>query len=134
MANPATHPQLANAATKVAYMSHLIKSYTDWNDGKSKFIFTTNRSLSERVEKPTYFPQNATEFIKYWNEKLMWQKREVLLYLANLSKKTYVNKDDFAAIKKAYEKWPKDHHALFYGNDYAWSCNMLVGEALYLSG
>ncbi|MBC7450948.1 MAG: hypothetical protein H7259_05630, partial [Cytophagales bacterium] len=37
-------------------------------------------------------------------------------------------------IKLAFDKWPSNYYGLFYGHDYPWTCNLFVGETLYLAG
>lgn len=127
------HIQVAQAALKLASMKFIIKSYIDWRAGICNFAFTTNNNLSQRTEKPSYFPMHQTDFIDYWNNKLTAQKRSILCYFASISDSS-IHVGFFEVIKKAYDKWPQNHYGLFYGNGYSWSCNLFVGESLYLSG
>lgn len=133
MKNPLPHTQVVHAAIKLSGMELIMKSYIDLRAEISDFAFTTNSNLSQRVLKPSYFPSYQREFVDYWKNKLTPQKKSILCYLAQVTNNS-VNERSFELIKNAYDKWPQNHYGLFYGNAHSWSCNLFVGEALFLSG
>jgi hypothetical protein len=131
--NPAPHTQLALKAALLADYTVLIDTYGQWNSKAIKFIFSTNPNLAHKIEKPTYFPGDKLKFMDYWENKLVWEKREILRYLAKKSDFS-IGPQSYQAIKDAFNKWPSNYYGLFYGHSYAWTCNLYVGEALYLMG
>lgn len=131
--NTAPHPQLALKAATLADYTLLIETYKEWNKKHIKFVFTTNPNLSERITKPSYFPTDKLKFMDYWKNKLLWEKREILCFLSGKSDLS-IGEHSYQAIKDAFNKWPSNYYGLVYGHNYAWTCNMFVGEALYLMG
>lgn len=131
--NPAPHPQLAIKAALLADYTVLIDTYKKWHEGMIKFVFTTNSNLAHRIAKPTYFPDDKLKFLDYWTNKLIWEKRAILCYFANKSELS-IGEHSYQVIKDAFNKWPSNYYGLVYGHDYAWTCNLFVGEALFLMG
>jgi hypothetical protein len=131
--NPAPHTQLAIKAATLAGYTTLLDTYDKWNGEKIKFVFTTNPNLAHKIAKPSYFPNDKLKFMDYWKNKLIWEKREILCYFAGKSDLS-VGEHSYKDIKEAYDKWPSNHYGLVYGHDHAWTCNLFVGDALYLMG
>lgn len=131
--NPAPHPQLAIKAALLADYTLLLDTYKGWNKKVTKFIFTTNPNIFHKISKPTYFPSDKLLFMDYWKNKLIWEKREILCFLAGKSDLS-IGEHSYQAIKDAFNKWPSNYYGLFYGYDFPWTCNMFVGESLYLMG
>ncbi len=57
-----------------------------------------------------------------------------LMYLAGMDKNKYVKDSDYESLKKAYDKWDQRYYVVFYGDSAKWTCNLFVGEALYMAG
>ncbi|MBC7450623.1 MAG: hypothetical protein H7259_03955, partial [Cytophagales bacterium] len=83
--NPSPHTQLATKAAILADMQLIIDPYIKWNNEQIKFVFTTNAKMSGRIDKPSYFPADKRHFMDYWQHKLIWEKREILCYFADMS-------------------------------------------------
>ena len=114
-------------------MPHIVETCIKWHKKEINFVFTTNPNLLERITKPTYFPSDKTDFLDYWKNKLIWEKREILCYFATIPD-TIVGAHSYKKIKKAYEQWPSNYYGLIYKHDYPWSCNLCVGETFFLLG
>ena len=130
---PAPHPQLAIKAVVLAGYTTLLDTYDKWHKKEISFIFTTNPNLAHKIAKPSYFPDDKLKFMDYWTNKLIWEKRAILCYFAGRSELS-IGEHSYKDIKEAFNKWPSNYYGLIYGHEYAWTCNLFLGEALYLMG
>ncbi|PAM94562.1 hypothetical protein B4N84_11315 [Flavobacterium sp. IR1] len=121
--------KIASAAETLASDNKIMDSYRDFYNNKGYFL-TTNKALkgSSKISK---FPTEAN-FLNSWKSYDMATKI-YLLQLANL-KDNEVTLKNYAKIKAANDKWPKDYYVVYYGKNAQWACNLFVGETLFKAG
>jgi hypothetical protein len=127
--------RLAQAAEKIADDDVIMDSYKAFFDRKGYFL-TKNNELFGARRKPPKFPSTSNDFAKKWNDSTWFvsTQRKYLLVLAGLDEKRNVKDSDHPTLKNAYDNWMSGYLVVFYGADAIWSCNLFVGESLYLAG
>jgi len=121
--------RLAAAAEELARDSTRMDSYNELGRG-SGYYLTENKKLGGALGKPDEFPGKAEHFIEYW-KKLGHSQRIYLLDLAGLDAGK-ISLDSYQKMKNAYNKWKKEYYAVFLNQSNWPSCNLFVGEALYM--
>jgi len=127
--------KVANAAERIANDEVIMDSYIAFYKGKGYFL-TKNSELFGAKRKPPKFPAISNDFAKKWNDSTWFvsTQRKYLLLLAGLEGSRNVRDSDYSGLKSAYDKWESGYYVVFYGEDAKWSCNLFVGESLYLAG
>jgi hypothetical protein len=127
--------KIAKAAEKIADDETILNSYKAFYQGEGYFL-TKNNALFGAKRKPPKFPASSNDFAKKWNDSTWFVsvQRKYLLLLAGLEGNRNVRDSDYSNLKNAYDKWESGYYVVFYGADAKWSCNLFVGEALYMAG
>jgi hypothetical protein len=126
--------KIASEAEELGNDPKMMNSYRDFYNNKG-YVLTTNQNLKDSSPKVSKFP-TAANFIRDWNSKSFFtnaQKR-YLLDLADV-KETEVNLKNYEKLRNANNnKWPKGYSVVNYGKNAKWTCNLFVGEALFMAG
>ncbi|OWP83638.1 hypothetical protein BWK59_09470 [Flavobacterium davisii] len=127
--------KVAREAEKIANDSVIMNSYKDFYESKGYFL-TKNGELANAKRKPLHFPSTPNGFSKKWMDSswFVLTQRKYLLLLAQFDKDRKVTDADYYALKRAYDNWKSGYYVVFYGEDAKWSCNLFVGESLFMAG
>lgn len=122
---------LASAAEALAGISLVMDYYSHFEQGTYGFFFSPNGKLESATKRPTSFST--------WEDwpNLAANQRKTLAVLGGFKEDTtnvIKNDSDLKKLKAAYKKWPKELWSIWWANDYGgtWTCNIFVGDALYL--
>jgi len=125
------YKNLADAAEALAKDKIIINSYNAFYNGRGYFL-TKNNGLNSAMGRPSKFPEKSKDFIKYWFD-LENPQRKYLLDLAGLNERA-IGEHSYNKIKNAYNSWGTNYYVVDLGSNAKWSCNLFVGEALYMLG
>jgi len=127
-----------NSAQKLAINDLFVEGLQNFQDQDWSFFFSHNNNLAGSASRP----KNKIDTVAKWNE--LYTNKQInariaLLELADLSADTVITNDNVDKIAKAYDKWSSGLFAIFQqvptgGERTTYTCNIFVGEALYLSG
>jgi hypothetical protein len=126
---PIPHTKLAVAAETLGEDTMVMTSYQKFQNGDWGWFFSKNRKLDGSFEKP----KSLTSFSQYG--KLKNSVRRVIVDLAELDE-NLISEKSWEALDKAYDLWPEGYYAVYQtykGDKKEWTCNIFVGEALYLA-
>ncbi|MBP6303169.1 MAG: hypothetical protein KBG24_09090 [Bacteroidia bacterium] len=131
--NSAVTPEaIARAAERLGSNQLMMDSYRQFQEGAFSWFFSKNPNL---VGKYT----NVSE-LKNWNEwrSLNTQQKEVIGNLAGVDLNALAETNtNLEKLVNAHKRWPIGIYAIFWGSEFGggtWTCNIFVGESLYLAG
>lgn len=122
---------LVNAAKRLGRDTLVMDSYYNFQKGKFHWFFSPNPKLNSATEKP-----KALSTWDHWY-RLAPNQRRTLASLAGFREDAtniVKNDPDLGKLKAAYSKWRRDLYSVFWGNEKTgvWTCNIFVGDAIYL--
>jgi len=124
---------LADAAKKLGGDRIIMDSYWNFQTKKQGWFFSPNLKLESATAKPKKF--NTWDD---WDVAAPNQKRTLATIAGFKEDATNIKRidSDLSKLKSAYSKWQNDLYSVFWGNQYTgtWTCNIFVGDALYLAG
>lgn len=121
---------LANAARELGRDEVVMKSYWNFQSKKFSWFFSPNPGLKSATKKPKQLID--------WND---WEgsSTKQKMTLASLSgfkqDATDIRRSDsdFAKLKIGYAKWRYNLYSVFWGVEQTATCNIFVGDAIYLA-
>lgn len=127
---------IEDAARKLAEDKIMMEAYEKAENNNQNWFFTKNQSLGGAVRKPLHFPSKDSNFQSWWRE-LHPAQKQILYTFGNFfswwTPFKEVSIDEYEDIKAAYNKWPLFYYGVYYGAK-IWSCNLFVGETLFIYG